>query len=107
MDEVNEQQSCSLVLEFSDENGDPVIPAQSAYRIDDAVSGTAIKAVTNFTPVSPTHTIEVAYGDNRILNARRTREEHILTVIWPFGSGKQGTKEYHFEVVNLKKVTTP
>jgi hypothetical protein len=104
MEIVNEKSTSIVALTFRDEGGALVTPSGGTYRIDDAASGTEIKAETAFTPGGSSHDITISDTENRILDATRNVEERIVTVSFTYGAGKNGNGEYRYGVKNLAKI---
>lgn len=107
MDIVNELTTYRVVAEFMAEDGAPVVPSQSSYRLDDVLSDTQIIDDTNFTPSGSTHVITIPHASMNILDDGNDLEERVLTVIAPYGTAKQCTGEFRFKVRNLSKVPSP
>lgn len=104
MEIVNERSTSIVTLTFRDETGAQVTPSAGTYRIDDAASGTEIRAATPFTPSGSTHDITITDEENRILDVNRNIEERIVTVSFTYGVGKKGSGEYRYGVKNLLKM---
>jgi hypothetical protein len=105
MEIVNERSTSIVTLTFRDETGAQVTPSAGTYRIDDAASGTEIRASTPFTPSGSTHDIMITDEENRILDVTRNIEERIVTVSFTYGVGKKGSGEYRYSVKNLLKMS--
>lgn len=104
MDLVNEQSSYLLDVAF-DENKVPVTPSGGTYRIDDVDSGMQILGETPFTPAGATHRLVITPAQNALLNTTNPSERRRVTIVWQYGSGKQGTAEYVYTVRNLAGVS--
>jgi hypothetical protein len=103
---VNEGTTFILELSFEDEDGNAVTPSSASYRIDDVLSGTAIKAETAFTPSSSVHELVITATENGILDNTYSREKKLVTVNYVYGSSSyEANAEYEYYVKNLGKVS--
>ena len=108
---VNERDEDTLSVSFYDTDGVTLVtPTRIDYRIDEAETGTAIRALTQFTPAATTIAIPLRYADNVIVNSGRRQEEHIVTVISQYGTDPQGnpkqkSDQYRYMVRNLEGLT--
>ncbi len=105
MDNVNEKTTSLITVAFRDENGGAVTPSAASYRIDDALSGAAIRPLTDLGPGGPSVEITITDAENRILVPENSTEERLLTVFFTYGAGKKGNAEYRYIVKNLSMVT--
>ena len=107
LDVVNEQSTYIVVASFTDEEGDPVIPASASYRIDDIGNETVteIKADTAFVPVAATYEIEVDPADNTLVDETNERELRLITITYTWGSAREGNGEYKYWVKNMGGIT--
>jgi hypothetical protein len=110
VDEVNERSSWPTTIVFTDENGDPVVPASASYRIDDVGTGIEIVGDTAITSLASTVNIIWPPSSTSILDDTKPYETRRMTVEWTYGATSppgQGTQEYLVNVVNLQMITTP
>jgi len=105
--EVNEQSSITITVSFTDEDGAPVTPDAATYRIDDKESRTEILDTTSFPSLSSSVDLEITSAQNAIIRERNQSEIRRVTVEYDYGSGKHGTAEYRYRVINLYGVTSP
>jgi len=106
--EVNEKSSCVIQVMFSDEDGNEVTPDSGTYRIDDVLTGTAIKAVTAFIPESNAYDIHISSAENAIINSSEVYEKKLVTITWSKVAGAvliTGTGAYMYKVINLSKIS--
>lgn len=104
MDSVNEGTSHFVTAAFADENGDPVVPTAITVRIDDEVSGDAVREPAAVAPAAATVEIEITPAEKAVLDSRRAQEVRVVTVAAAYGAGstKQVTAEYRYAVKNLR-----
>jgi len=107
MDTVNEQTDYTLTLDFHDESGLAITPSAATYKIDDAWTDTAIKAVTAFTPVAHEYDLQIPYSLNKIVDIMNPVEERVVSVQYTYSGTKKGASEHRYLVRNLSKVVTP
>lgn len=100
---VNEKTTFSIVIDFADEEGQPVTPLGGTYRID-TETGTSVRVSTPFTPTSYTHRIALTVADNTLVDSALKIEKHIITITWQYGVDKQGTEEMSYMIKNLSYV---
>jgi hypothetical protein len=101
---VNEKTSLILTLEFTDEDGLPIIPDSGTYRIDDVESGVEVQVDTPFDPGASTFDIEIAYTKNVIINSVSSSERKRVTITILYNTDKQCTTEFIYSVKNLTKI---
>jgi len=103
LEDVNERTTPTIVLTFTDEDGDPVVPDSVTYRIDDVSSGTAILAATTLGLGEMGETIEILLTttQTRILDDDHKFENRRVTVDFTYSTNRHGTNQYLFRVVNL------
>jgi len=110
METVNEGTTSYLEIVFKNEAGVGVTPLTATYRIDDVLSGTAIRAITPFSPSSPTYVLRIAEGDNKILDTTKEYEERLVTLTYTYTDTQSQTAtrnaEYNYKVKNLKKIVS-
>lgn len=105
MDSVNERTTLVLTISFKDEDDLPVVPSAAHYRIDDVASSTVIKAETALAPLASSIDLEILKGWNSMVAESRPYEIRRVTVEFDYGTGKHGTEEYLYKIVNLYGVT--
>jgi hypothetical protein len=106
LDEVNERSTLMLTVSFFDEDSVAVTPDAATYRIDDPTSRTNILPATAITPLGVTADLEITSDENRVIRSRSASEVRVLTVEFDYGTGKHGTAEYRYRVLNLYGVVT-
>jgi hypothetical protein len=101
--ELNERSTLILTVSFFDEDGVPVTPDAATYRIDSVNGnrGTNILSATAISPLDTTADIEITSEQNNILRNREAFEIRVVTIGFDYGSGKHGTAEYRYRVMNL------
>lgn len=101
--EITERTTLVLTVSFFDEDGVAVTPDSATYRIDSlqGTRGTAVLAATAITPLSTTADIEITSDQNQIIRQRNPYEIKVVTIEFEYGSGKRGTAEYRYRVLNL------
>lgn len=101
--EINERTSLILTVSFFDEDEVAVTPDSATYRIDSlqGTRGTAVLAATTISPLSTTADLEITSDQNQIIRQRNAYEIKVVTVEFDYGSGKHGTAEYRYKVLNL------
>jgi hypothetical protein len=106
MDAIKEETTYLIRVAFTDEDGDPAVPSSGAYRIDDITDGviTGVKDDTAFTPIGPTHDIEITPAENAILVADHEIETRLVTVSFLYGAARQGRADYRYYIENMKGV---
>jgi hypothetical protein len=81
---VDAGDSYSLLVEFQDANGNPVVPASASYRITEAtqLGGllAEVLAPTNITPLAASVTLNIPPAQNAMLDAGRAFETRIVAV---------------------------
>lgn len=101
--EYNERTSLTLTVSFFDEDSVAVTPDSATYRIDSlqGTRGTPVLPATAITPLSTTADIEITSDQNQIIRQRNQFEIKVVTIEFDYGSGKRGTAEYRYKVLNL------
>jgi len=105
LDRWNENSTVIVNAAFVDEDGAPVTPNAAKYRVDDHASETAIVALTAISPLSTAVDIEIPGSANKMVDTTKRTEVRKVTVQFTYGSGRRGTAEYRYELVNLQFVT--
>lgn len=98
---VNENSTITLVISFTDENGNSVVPNSVQYKITNE-DGTIIKDWTDVIP-SSTINIEIDGNLNVIQNPNKREEMRYITVKSTINQGIF-TDEYKYVVSNLKGI---
>lgn len=107
MDTINEQTTYRITITWTDEAGEPLTPTSGTYRIDDVTdpaNPVTVKTTQTITPSSSSANIDIAYGDNAILNSANAYENRLVTFTWTYGGNKKGTGEYRYRIKNLLKI---
>ena len=97
---VNEGQAFDAKVRFKGVNGTFVTPNSVAWTLKDNDTGTSLGSGTA-TPALRT-TVEVAGTCQRIVDATKDYEEHVLTISAVGVDGKQSTEEVRVFVKNLR-----
>lgn len=108
MDTVNKKDSYFFEAVFTDEEKAPVTPSSGSWRIDSIGQDgteTEIKSDTSFSPTGSTYKFEVQPNENRIINTSNKIERRRATVTIIYGTNKQKSEEYFWQVKNLAKIT--
>jgi hypothetical protein len=101
---INELSTGYVPINFYDDDGLPVIPASGTYRIDDEYSGEPIVEWTGFIPTSATYIIELPTTATVIIDRMNMTEKRNVTVIFLYGTGKQGTAYNLFIVQQIPNI---
>lgn len=101
--EITERTTLVLTVSFFDEDEVAVTPDSATYRITSlqGTRGTAVLAATAISPLNTTADIEITSDQNQIIRQRNPYEIKVVTIEFEYGSGKQGTAEYRYRVLNL------
>ena len=105
MQRVNEKSTAYLTVTFRDKAGAAQAPAAAKYRIDDLISGQAVREETEIASPGGTLELTLTVADNTLLDALAATEQRRVTVVGAYGAGDAVTAEYIYEVVNLAGVT--
>ena len=101
LDQCNERSTFVVTVAFTDDSGDPVAPSAATYRIDDEKSRTNIVSPTAISPLDDSVDIVITSDQNFIIRSRREFEIRTVTVEFDYGSGKHGTAQYKYKLLNL------
>lgn len=105
MEEINENKSFIVVLDFFDEDGLATTPDEAHYSILDDNSDTFIVDTQRFIPSSPQYVLVIPSEHNQILNDKSRTEKRRLTITWSYASGNgEGAEEIVYLVKNLKGI---
>lgn len=102
MEEINEETTCVITVDFFDEDGTAVVPDTADWILYDRFSGTNRRTGTIASPTS-SYDLEFTPEDNQILNATNRYEVATLYVNFTYG-GRTGKGEYSYKILNLAKV---
>lgn len=102
--EVNEDSTAILTLTFKDETGALIAPTTASYRIDDVPTKTEIRDWTSITPLASSVDITISQIENAILKQTHQYEIRLVSVIFTYATGKQGTGDFVYNVVNLDRI---
>ena len=102
---INELTTEPVVVNFKNEDGDPITPLTAKYRVDDVRSGTQIRDWVVLS-VAATITITLLEADTTILNVSNHTEEREVTVSATFSGNKRQTITVNYEIRNLRFLTT-
>jgi len=73
-----ENSACIITAAYFDTNGDPYVPSQVQYEINDLLSGEQIAQFTPI-PVGTTSEVVVTSQQNRMISLTRKFEKHQVT----------------------------
>lgn len=102
MEEINEETTCIITIDFLDENDAAVIPDSANWILYDSFSGTNRRIGTIGAPTS-SYDLELTPDDNQILSVNSRYEVATLYVNFIYG-GRTGKGEYSYKIMNLAKV---
>ena len=92
---------------FTDELGDPLIPATVDYRIDDMTNSTEVVPWTALPSPAATMTFTISGDRNTIEKEKHVKEVQIFGVRVDDGLSGEGHSELIYNVVNLTGPTGP
>jgi hypothetical protein len=101
LDQYNERSSVTITVTFTDEDGASVTPDTATYRIDDEASRTNIQPSTAIGSLSASIDLEITSEQNAIIRPRKPFEIRTVTIEFDYDSGKHGTAQYKYKLVNL------
>src|SRR5271157_850185 len=102
---VNERTSITVTLQFTDVNGNPVIPNSVNYQITDEETETVLSPWTVVNPSASSYDLQVAAGVQEIVNDCNEYEIRRISVISLYNSStQQATGEFKYRVKNLRTV---
>jgi hypothetical protein len=104
MDSVNEKSTYIVTVSFFDENNAPVTPTAAWYSLYCETTGKDILTETALTGLGTTKDIEITPTQNTMSNPSNLMEQKLLTLRYTYGTGKQGTAEYRYQLLNLVKI---
>lgn len=105
--ECNERTTPSIIVEFIDEKGDPVVPSAAWYRIDDHLSETEIKGDTEISGLDSSVEIVLTQTETQIIDDNNFYEIRRVTVRFDYGTTKHGNDQLFLKILNLKGITSP
>ena len=100
----NELQTIYLYVSLIDQDGNPVVPTEVTYRVDDVASGQNIVPDTVIYPTASEFTIRIAPDENYIVEQSNQFEERVVTVIAKYNTD-QKTAEFRYLLRNLQFVS--
>jgi len=103
MDTINEETTAIVTIGFQDENEEGVIPDSASFILYDKFSGT-VRRSGSLGALDTSVDLELTPDDNVILNQGNRYEIAVLYVEFTY-SGRQGSSEYYYKILNLAKVT--
>lgn len=103
MENVNEKTTYFVTVTFRDEDGVLVTPTTAFYSLYCDTTKYEILAETALTALDTSKEITVTATQNAILDNTNKEEERIMTVRFTY-TGGQGTDEYRWKVINLKRI---
>jgi hypothetical protein len=101
LDEFNERSSITVRVSFFDEDNVAVTPDTATYRIDDESNRRNIQPATAIGSLSTFVDLEITGDQNFIIRPRNKSEIRTVTVEFDYGSGKHGTAQYRYNLINL------
>ncbi len=102
--EVNEDTTAILTMTFKNEDGVLTAPTTAQYRIDDVSSRTQIRDWTVISPPASSVDVEITYLENAIIKQTHDLEIRRVSVKWTYATGKRGTEDFVYTLVNLNKI---
>jgi len=104
MDSVNEKTTSYLTVAFKDKDGNAQSPDSVTYSVFCETTNTEIRPATSITS-STTIEIELDTTDNTIQDDTNKTEVRLVTIIAVYDSTRQITREFRYELVNLREVS--
>lgn len=107
MKTINELQTYTCQMNWTDETGAPLTPSAGTFRVDDITDpGNPVQVIdtTELNPTGPSHEIVVPHANNNILNQENKYEIRLITVTWTYSGSKQGTGYHKYRIENLIKL---
>lgn len=101
LDSFNERSTVVLTVAFLDDDGAAVTPDAATYRIDDEANRASVQSATTISPLDDTVDLEITGDQNYIIKPRSKSEIRTVTIEFDYDSGKHGTAEYRYKLVNL------
>lgn len=103
---VYEKNTYRIRASFTDDSGAAVTPTSGSYRVDDITSNALVEIIdtTAFTPSTTYYDIIIPSSSNVLIDQSREEETRLVTVIFSYGSGRQGAGKYEYTLKNLKSV---
>ncbi len=100
---VNEKSPLYMKMEFTDENGDDLIPTTVEWRLDDMEEDppTEIVAWTNIPSPAATVNVTIPGSNNLIADNTKSREEQMFGIRVDDSLASEGHQEFQYYVLNL------
>ena len=106
LDSINEKTDYFVTISFKDEDGTAVTPTAAYYSLYCETTRYEILSETALTGLSTSKEVVVTATQNAIRNVANDKEQRLMTVRFTYSSGVyQGTSEYRWNVLNLKRIT--
>lgn len=104
-EEVNEESTAFLTLNFKDKDGQPEQPAEIKYWIHDLFSGEEVRGETT---VQPANSVEItlSVSDNTLINDTNKREGRLVTIEATYGANEKQTGQFHYNIKPLAHIET-
>jgi hypothetical protein len=101
LDSFTERSTVVLTVAFTDDDGAAVTPDAATYRIDDRASRTSILPASSIGSLASSIDLTITSEQNAIVRPRKAFEIRTITVEFDYDSGKHGTAQYEYKLVNL------
>jgi len=101
---TNERSTVVVTIAFFDEDQVATTPSAATYRLHNRKDGRVILAPTAIGSLSTTNELVITPAQNALVSPGAAVEEHVCTVIFTYGSGRQGTAECAWLVKGLAGV---
>jgi len=98
---VNEKSPIFMTVNFTDENGAPLVPTSVDWRLDDMTNNTEIVPWTVFAGPASTMTLTILGSNNVIDNQVHVKELHVFGIRVDDGLPGEGYSELSYNVLNL------
>jgi hypothetical protein len=102
MDELNENCTGTILIEFYDQNRLPVSPSQFFFKIIDSDSGEILREEQTINNPPSKYNLEILLTDTVILNQRKLYELRKVICRFTYGDNKSKSAVYTFKVKNLR-----
>lgn len=102
---IPEESAGTIEYDCYDKDNAAEVPTTIHYRIDDVVSGAAIRASTQVVPAQSSGEITLYPADTTLQDQENESELRILTMTLDTGLDSQFNKAFLYEVFNLRVIT--
>lgn len=102
LDQVNEESTAYVTIQFFDKNDVLAQPTSATYLIHDSHSGRVMRASTALVPTGGVVEVTIEPAENAILNTDLPSEIRVLTTNAVYGADDELNDEFRWRVINLK-----